>query len=743
MKKDIIVSRMNTYLHTATVVMADWLGKLLPKVTDDWWEECVLDKLSSNQREMVKRMGFTELSDFDLAALLRVADKSWYAMRGVAYLPTRERECIQDMMVVRNNWAHLSASLPGKDIILNDLTTIHSFFEQRGCGQNLLEEVIAMIEEVKAPATIDFEELKTEGNILTGTFSRVENENEITEKSLVYLVGDPTARGIVMSIKDLGDTKKYDVFVDGKFKSFYSGQIALFVENTSYRWVDIKTFRSQLAAYQINNPSSRDLYSLNSARIDFVPYQFRPALKLVHADVPRILIADSVGVGKTIEAGLIIKELQARNNLENVLIICPKPLVAERKWELEMKRFDEEFVPLNGPELRQIISDTDRDGVWPIRYSKTIVPYSILDSRTYKGEVRKEKKKKSIGLLDLDPAPHFDLVIVDEAHHIRNGSIEKDKAFEYKCVKYFCDNANAVVMLTATPLQTSDENLFTLLNVLRPDVVIDKETFDLMSRPNAYVSNCISAMRRANENWQKDALEALKCILDTQWGENVISSNPTYAAMIQKLRQDKITREERVKLITDAESLHSFYSMLNRTRRKDIQNFCVRRPYTLAIEFTPEQQKLHDELLRFEQNALIQLHGSEKSIPFMMTTIKRQAASCIFGLAPHIRSMINRRFEQLEEDTDYEVLGFSFSKKEQEALRLLALRVLEMADNLTDQDPKFELMLQAILEKQKYENNKIIIFSTFRYTLGYLREKLLQQGFRVAQVDGSVKDVQR
>ena len=62
-------------------------------------------------------------------------------------------------------------------------------------------------------------------------------------------------------------------------------------------------------------------------------------------------------------------------------------------------------------------------------------------------------KSKNYGLTDLDPAPHFDLVIIDEAHHIRNGSMEKEKAFAYKCVKYICDHADAVVMLTATPLQ--------------------------------------------------------------------------------------------------------------------------------------------------------------------------------------------------------------------------------------------------------------------------------------------------
>ena len=465
-------------------------------------------------------------------------------------------------------------------------------------------------------------------------------------------------------------------------------------------------------------------------------------MKLIHADEPRILIADSVGVGKTIEAGLIIKELQARNELENVLIICPKPLVTERKWEMEMKRFDEEFVPVDGPMLRQIISDTDRDGEWPIRFSKTIVPYSILDSRAYEGETT--RKKHTFGLRDLDPAPHFDLVIIDEAHHIRNGSMEKEKAFEYKCVKYFCDNADAVVMLTATPLQTSDDDLFTLLNVLRPDVVIDKQTFNMMSRPNVHISEAAKAIRRADQDWQAQATEALKGVLGTQWGENVIAANPTYGEMIKTLQQDKITREERVKLISDAESLHSFNSMLNRTRRKDIQDFCIRRPYTLAVEFTERQQELHDELLRFESNALLQLHGSARSIPFMMSTIKRQAASCIFGLAPHIRDLIKRRFQQMEDDPDLDYSpGFTFDGTDANALEALAQNLLAMADNLPDEDPKFDQMLEAIMEKQKQENNKIILFSTFRYTLYYLKKKLLDAGLRVEQVDGSVKDAMR
>ena len=74
-----IVSNMNAYLHTSSSVLVKWLETLLKKASDNWWQECVIDKLSYNQAEMATQRGFTELGQFDLAALLRIADKNWYA----------------------------------------------------------------------------------------------------------------------------------------------------------------------------------------------------------------------------------------------------------------------------------------------------------------------------------------------------------------------------------------------------------------------------------------------------------------------------------------------------------------------------------------------------------------------------------------------------------------------------------------------------------------------------------------
>lgn len=728
-----IIGQINELLYSATDLCCLWLNKMLPRLSDQWWNECVLSSLSFNQSQLAQEKNYTDLAQFDLAALLRIIDKNWYPMRDFAYLPTKDRETVRRMMRVRNAWAHLAGTLPSAANIRGDLQTISDFFRFIGATSQQSEKVAVLMDAID---TDDISSLDVaQSSMKTGS-----SKNTIHEKSKVSLTSDPTKIGMVFSVESIGNTHKYEVFIDGGIHIFYDDQIQLLEESPSINWDAIEDFRNSLTAYEINNPSTSNLYSLNSAKIDFVPYQFRPALKLIKSDEPRILIADSVGVGKTIEAGLIIKELEARNELESILIICPKPLVTERKWESEMKRFDEEFISLDGDALRETLNDCNRDGEWPLRNKKVILPYSILDDRTYNGT--KHRIASNIGLKDLDPAPHFDLVIVDEAHHIRNGSMEKDKAFAYKCVKYFCDHASAVVMLTATPLQTSDNDLFTLLNLLRPDVVIDKATFHAMSEPNAYISKCSRIIRSSEKHWQENASSELIDLAGTRWGENVTSKNPLYQDILKRLEKDTFTREERVQLISDVESLHSFGTMLNRTRRKDIQDFCVRHTHTLSTTFTDPQRELYQELLRFEQIALSMLHNVS-SVPFMMSTIKRQASSCVFGLAPHIKDILNRRIQQLVDDPEIDVEDLNLDNSTVDALKNMAQNVLSLANDLPEQDPKFDAMLDIVMKKQQEENNKILLFSTFRYTLNYVARKLTEAGLRVAQINGSVKDEDR
>ena len=143
---------------------------------------------------------------------------------------------------------------------------------------------------------------------------------------VVRLRADPEKSGAVTSVHPVGQETRYQVYIDGTASSFYESQLELAEVISRTDWVlPLQEFHARLTALQLLHPSVSKLYSLHAARIDFIPYQFRPVLKFIQSDRPKLLIADSVGVGKTIEAGLILRELQARRDIRRVLIICPRP----------------------------------------------------------------------------------------------------------------------------------------------------------------------------------------------------------------------------------------------------------------------------------------------------------------------------------------------------------------------------------------------------------------------------------
>ena len=146
--------------------------------------------------------------------------------------------------------------------------------------------------------------------------------------------------------------------------------------------------------------------------------------------------------------------------------------------------------------LRYCINEMDLEGVWPEQHQRVIVPYSLFDEVLLYGSGPDGKRKRKKGLLDLDPPPRFDLVIVDEAHHIRN-----QDTFSHKAVRFFCDHAEAVFFLTATPIQLGSHDLFVLLNTLRPDLIIDQESFEHMAEPNPFINQAVSLARAQEPEW--------------------------------------------------------------------------------------------------------------------------------------------------------------------------------------------------------------------------------------------------
>ncbi|HNR30495.1 MAG TPA: SNF2-related protein [Candidatus Hydrogenedentes bacterium] len=726
---------MQGLLQKAAHSLCHALEEMLPILGSDWWGQRVYGKLSFRQQEAVERQGIDHLEQLDLAALLRVLDQNWFELVQSRNWPYESRNFVKEMQTVRNRWAHAQVAAPSGEDIYRDLDTLQRFLILLAPDDPLLSEIREAKETVLSKPPSPYPETALQQQAA----SQPERQTTYAPGDVVRLRANPSKSGAVIAAMPGEKETRYHVFLDGGKASYYESQLMPGdFKDESMTVASLREFHAHLTALQLLHPGISNLYSLHAARIELIPYQFRPVLKFIRSDRPRLLIADSVGVGKTIEAGLILRELQARRDIRRVLIACPRPLVTEEKWRREMKRFDERFEHLDGPKLRHCISEMDLDGEWPQRYEKAILPFSLLTDEVLHGSGKRRK-----GLLQLDPPPQFDLVVVDEAHHIRNTNTQRHEA-----IRFFCENAEAVVFLTATPIQMSDNDLFVLLNTLRPDIIIDKASYGAITEPNAHINQAALCARKGGPGWAEEAREALTEAAGTPWGRSVLRNDPRFQEVFDSLAHAGDDRAVRVHAIRSIEQLHTLSGLMNRTLRRDIGEFTQRKPQTVTVEFTPEQKSLHDAVIAAQAAVYAELHGVQ-SVRFLLTTIRRQAASCIQALAPFLQDILSRRFDELDclsvEEGEDDGIDLDIDRAAPTVRQLIddALRQAETLPCDPDADPKF-LALKGILEdKQALPNNKVMLFSSFRHTLAYLYKALQDEGFRVGLIHGGVGDDER
>jgi hypothetical protein len=111
-------------------------------------------------------------------------------------------------------------------------------------------------------------------------------------------------------------------------------------------------------------------------------------------------------------------------------------------------------------------------------------------------------------------------------------------------VRLFCENAGAVVFLTATPVQLGSDDLYTLLNVLRPDLVIDRSSFAQMAEPNPFINEAIRLCRNAQGNWASEVLACLDQVAQTEWGRFFLRETRAFQQIYDRLRELKLSEKD-------------------------------------------------------------------------------------------------------------------------------------------------------------------------------------------------------
>ena len=235
------------------------------------------------------------------------------------------------------------------------------------------------------------------------------------------------------------------------------------------------SFRNRIEGMQLAElRESGGLGSFLGGRIELFPHQLHTALAAVERDPVRWLLADEVGLGKTIEACLILWALVRTGRAQRALVVAPGTLVVQWLGEL-YRKFHQIFVWLDQARLESAVLDYSEDA-----NPFDVHPFGVIALELLGSDRRLLRQAREVGL---------DLVVVDEAHHL-DGLPFADELRELVA------EARHALLLTGTPLKADREGFFRLLSLLYPDAFPTFADFEEQLASGAARMPCTSAVRR-------------------------------------------------------------------------------------------------------------------------------------------------------------------------------------------------------------------------------------------------------
>ena len=299
-------------------------------------------------------------------------------------------------------------------------------------------------------------------------------------------VVEADGRTIVVFFPDADTTLRFGAATDA-LRPAREGQVAILGHDALERLVagevdPVEDFSLRLDAYHLaRRRESDDLSSFLGGRIRLFPHQLHVALQATRQDPVRWLLADEVGLGKTVEACLIANHLLRARRAERTLVVAPATLTVQWLGEL-WRKYHQVFVLLDEARL----ADVERD------FGKGFNPFDAHRRTVVSLEMLVARPKLTAQAVEAG----IDLLVVDEAHHLRRPAGHPGEP-AYRAIAPIAALGRHVLLLTATPLEDDAHGFFRLLQLLRPEVFPDEDFAGRLARREP-LPPCASSTRRAD-----------------------------------------------------------------------------------------------------------------------------------------------------------------------------------------------------------------------------------------------------
>lgn len=459
-------------------------------------------------------------------------------------------------------------------------------------------------------------------------------------------------------------------------------------------------FGATLTRAKLLGKFANTLFSFRATRTTFRPYQFKPVLKLLQTGKARVLIADEVGLGKTIEAGLIWTELEARREADRVLVVCPSGLVG--KWKEEMAdRFEFELVELDGNGLATFLE----------RHRQNRLPHR----GTYICSL--ERLRSWDGLAELkDIPPEFDLVIVDEAHAMRNQDTKS-----YALGTELADWTDNMVFLTATPINLRQDDLLNLLELLAPEDYGDIRDLELRLEPNR-ITNSVAAKLLQKGVRGRDLLSELDKLSTTALG-GPLMQRPDFALLTAVLAKDFLSPRDIVDAKRLLADLNTLSTVITRTKKVEVDDRKAKRTEDRQeVIWTKAEHSFYEEYVAW---CRMRAEAMDRPLYFAMQMPLRLASAC---LPMARRAVLDPVAFGALSDADSDA---STARLEPHSDLVAAAK--RLPDGV---DTKFDL-LHDVLRDLHASRRRALVFTHSRPTIAHLQHRLGDE-FRVAVMHGGV-----